>query len=99
VSIMNEEGEDSFRKRYDAGLARERAGNETWARQRFGAPLGQSLLKELPLLAGLFLFLLLIQGWVWAVCGLAVMLAVILLFRAGARRRYGIRTQPPPPES
>jgi len=64
----------------------ERAGNEAWARQRCGAPLGRSLVKELPLVLGLFVLLYLLRGWVWALSAAASLLIVILVserFRGG----------------
>ena len=54
------------------------------------------MLKTLPEMVSVFLSGLLFQGWLWGVVTAAVLLAVVLAFRAWARRRYGITTERPP---
>ena len=93
---MDGRQDDSWRKRYEAGAAREQAGNAAWAQRRFGVPLRRTVLVTLPGMVSVFLIGLLIQGWRWGVVTAAVLLAVVLIFRAWARRRFGVTTERPP---
>jgi hypothetical protein len=93
---MDGRQDDSWQKRYEAGAAREQAGNAAWAQRRFGVPLRRTVLETLPEMVSVFLIGLLFQGWLWGVVSAAVLLAVVLVFRAWARRRYGITTERPP---
>ena len=88
-----------WRERYDAGAARERAANQAGVRRRFGVPLWRGVLQELPWMAALFLLNLLLQDWVWGAISAGALLVVMLLFRAWARRRYGITTRQEPEPS
>jgi hypothetical protein len=80
----------SWRERHEAGLARERAGNAAWVQRRFGVPLSRTILRELPVIALIFLLGYLFQGWIWGAVSAALFLSVILVFRVWARRHYGI---------
>ncbi len=93
---MDGRQDGSWQKRYEAGTAREQAGNAAWAHRRFRVPLRRTLLETLPEMVSVFLIGLLLQGWLWGVASAAVLLAVVLVFRAWARRRYGITTERPP---
>ena len=97
VKIMNGGQGDSWQKRYEAGAARDQAGNAAWTRERFGVPLSRTVLQALPGMLALFVIGLLLQGWLWNLISAAVLLAVILIFLAWARRRYGIPTERPTP--
>jgi hypothetical protein len=97
--IMDGDQDNSWQKRYEAGASRERAGNAAWTQHKFGVPLGRTVLQTLPGMVALFLVSLLMQGWVWGLVSAAVLLAVVLTFRAWARRRYGITTERPPQPS
>src|SRR5688572_22399805 len=99
VTIMEGDHENSWQKRYEAGTARDRAANAAWVQRRFGVPLSRTLLQELPLLVGLFLLGLLLHGWTLGLVNVAILLVVILAFRAWARRHYDIATGRPPESS
>ncbi|MGK5113184.1 MULTISPECIES: hypothetical protein [unclassified Geodermatophilus] len=81
-----------WQRRYEAGTARERAGNEAWVKRRFGVPIGRTIAREVPWALGLFLLLSLLQDWVWGLVGALGYLVVMLVFRAWARRRHGVST-------
>jgi hypothetical protein len=89
---MKGDREGSWQRRYETGTARDRAANVAWVQRRFGVPLSRTLLQELPWLLGLFLLGFLLQGWLWGLVSAAVLLVVMLAFRAWARRHYGITT-------
>jgi len=96
VSIMSGDRESSWQKRYEAGAGRVEAGNAAWTQQRFGVPLTRTVLQTLPGMVVLFVIGLLLQGWLWGLISAAILLAVVLIFRAWARRRYGIVTSRSP---
>lgn len=93
--IMGGDRGNSWQKRYEAGAAREQTGNAAWTQLKFGGPLSRTLLQTLPGIVALFLLGLLLQGWLWGLVCAAVLLAVVLAFRAWARRCYGITTERP----
>lgn len=93
--VMGGDQGDSWQKRYEAGAAREQAGNAAWTQQKFGVALSRTLLQTLPAMAALFLVGLVLQGWVWGLVTAAALLGVVLAFRAWARRRYGITSKRP----
>jgi hypothetical protein len=93
--IMDGDQGNSWQERYEAGAAREQAGNAAWARQKLGVSLSRTVLQTLPGMVALFLVSLLMQGWLWGLVSAAVLLAVVLTFRVWARRRYGITTERP----
>jgi hypothetical protein len=97
--IMDGAQDNSWQKRYEAGAGREQAGNGSWMQQWFGVPLRRTMLLTLPEMVSVFLIGLLFQGWLYGVVTAAVLLAVVLVFRAWARRRYGITTERPPQSS
>ena len=93
--IMDGAQEDSWQKRYEAEAAREQPGNGSWMQQWFGVPLRRTMLLALPEMLTAFLIGLLFEGWLHGVVLAAVFLAVVLVVRVGARRRYGITTKQP----
>jgi hypothetical protein len=81
---------DSWQKRYEAAKARDEQQSAAWVRRRFGGPVGQTLVKELPLLGFVFLIGLLTLGWKAGLINVVLLLIVVLGFRSWARRRYGL---------
>jgi hypothetical protein len=74
VPIMNGDRRGSWHERYEAGAARDRAGQARFGQQRFREPLSRTLLRALPLVLNCFLILHLLQALAWAVSGAAVLL-------------------------
>ncbi len=97
--IMDGAQDDSLQKRYELRAGREQAGNGSWMQQWFGVPLRRTMLLALPEMLTAFLVGLLFDGWLYGVVLAAVLLAVVLLIRVWARRRYGITTERPPQSS
>ncbi|SNS05590.1 hypothetical protein SAMN04488107_1088 [Geodermatophilus saharensis] len=62
----------------------------------FGVPLGRTVLLTLPEMLTAFLVGLLFDGWLRGLVIAAVLLAVVLVVRVWARRRYGITSERPP---
>jgi hypothetical protein len=93
--IMDGDRGNSWLKRYEAGAAREHAGNAAWTQHKFGVPLGRTVLQTLPAMLAIFLVSLFLQGWVWGLVSALAVLAVVLTFRAWARRRYGTTPEAP----
>ncbi|WP_143087242.1 hypothetical protein [Geodermatophilus ruber] len=93
---MNGDRENSWQKRYEAGVGRVEAGNAAWTQQRFGVPFTRTVMQTLAGMVVLFVIGLLLQGWLWGLVSAAILLAVVLIFRVWARRRYGITTSRPP---
>jgi hypothetical protein len=84
---------DSWQTRYEAGKARDEQQSAAWVRRRFGGPVSQTLVKELPLLGFAFLIGLLALGWQAGLINVAALLIVVLGFRTWARRRYGLTSR------
>ncbi|MGY1591811.1 hypothetical protein ACI79D_07535 [Geodermatophilus sp. SYSU D00708] len=79
---------DSWRQRYEAGRTRDEQRDTAWVQDHFGGPVTRTLVKELPLLLLAGLLGLLTWGWQGAVVHVALLLVVVLGFRAWARRRF-----------
>jgi hypothetical protein len=93
--IMDGAQDNSRQKRYEAVAGRERTGNGSWMQHWFGVPLRRTTLLTLPEMLTAFLIGLLFDGWLRGVVIAAVLLAVVLVVRIWARRRYGITTEWP----
>ncbi len=93
---MGADQDNSWRDRYEAAAARDREGNAAFARDRFGGGMGRFLRRELPWVVAVGLFGYLLVGGQWAVTNVAIFLAALLVFRAWARRKYGVTDVPPP---
>lgn len=94
--IMEGAQDHSSRKRYEAGAGHRQAENESWMQRWFGVPLGRTVLLTLPEMLTAFLVGLLFDGWLRGLVIAAVLLAVVLVVRVWARRRYGITSERPP---
>ena len=97
---MSSGQKDSWQERYEAGRARDEEQSAAWVRRRFGGPVSQTLVTEVPLLAFAFLIGLLTLGWQAGLINVAVLLIVVLGFRTWARRRHDLtstRRAPGPP--
>jgi hypothetical protein len=85
---------NSWEQRHQAGKARDDQRNAAWVQSHFGGSVGQTLVRELPLLVLAFLVGLFMLGWRAGLINVALLLIVILGYRAWARRRYGLGSKP-----
>lgn len=80
----------SWQQRYEAGKARDEQQGAAWVQSHFGGPVLRTPAKELPLLLIMFVVGLLTLGWQAGLINVALLLVVVLGFRAWARRRYNL---------
>lgn len=80
----------SWQQRYEAGKARDEQQGAAWLQSHFGGPVLLTLAKEVPLLLIMFIIGFLTLGWQAGLINVALLLIVILGFRAWARRRYNL---------
>ena len=85
----------SWRARYEAGAERDRAGNAAEVQRRFGGPFHRTVFRELPMALALLVLGGLLISWTWGVVSAVVLLAVVLVYRWWARRRYGVTGERP----
>ena len=84
---------NSWEQRYRAGKARDDQRSAAWVQSHFGGSVGQTLIREVPLLGLMFLVGLFTLGWRAGLINVALLLIVIFGFRAWARRRYGLSSK------